>query len=231
MKNKLSHEDEKRYGEQGEGCNGRKDPCYHSDKARYPSQEEIGGNHIDNEKGKGNRYPREQQEDHAAKKQTDDRVPFHGLPPCLNVIKLAPGHPEELDGEEDAAYRDDDENDPFRNGNRPYVGHIVHDGFNRVGNAKIDHNHAGTAGYDEHDTIEILLGFFIEVGIYDIGSDMSSLSQKPGCSEEDYPEQRIFGCLHDPYSRPCEQEPHADGVADSGTYEYEYYPCHGSHNV
>ena len=36
----------------------------------YSSQEDIGGNHINNEKGKGNWQVGEKQEDHTAKKQS-----------------------------------------------------------------------------------------------------------------------------------------------------------------
>ena len=69
MEYQFAHEDEKGHGEQGEGCNGGEGSCHYPDKAGYPAQEEIGGNHIDNEKGKGNGQVGEQQEDHATKKQ------------------------------------------------------------------------------------------------------------------------------------------------------------------
>src|SRR5512135_740278 len=101
MEYQLSHEDEKGHGEQGESRDGREDACHHADKARYPAQKKIGSNHVDNEEGEGNRYARKQEEDHAPEKQTDDRVPFHGLPPRPNIGILAPRHSEELDGEED----------------------------------------------------------------------------------------------------------------------------------
>ena len=105
------------------------------------------------------------------------------------------------------------------------------DALDHVGNAEVDHDQTGNAGDDEHDTVEIPFGLFLEVRINDIGGDVSSLFQKPGRSEEDYPQQGIFCCLHDPYGRPCEQEAHADGVADSGAYEHEYHACQSSHQL
>jgi hypothetical protein len=76
-----------------------------------------------------------------------------------------------------------------------------------------------------------MLRFLIEMSVYDIGSDMPSLSQKPGCCKENDPQQDIFGCLHDPYGRLGEQESHADGVADSSRYKDQYRPGQACHNV
>src|SRR5512137_1326732 len=107
MEDQFTHQDEKGYREQSERGNGRKDPCHYRNKAWYPPQEEVRRNHINNEKGKGNGKVGEKQEDHTPKEQANDQPPFHGLPPCPNVDKFAPHHPEELDGKEDAAYGDD----------------------------------------------------------------------------------------------------------------------------
>jgi hypothetical protein len=74
-----------------------------------------------------------------------------------------------------------------------------------------------------------LFGFVIEMSVYDIGSYMPPLSQKPGCCKENYPQQGIFGCLHDPYSRLCKEESHADGVTDSSRYKNQYSPGYRCH--
>jgi len=110
MEDQFTHQDKEGNREQREGRNGSENSCDYPDEAWYPPQEEIGGNHIDDEKGKGDGYSREQQEDHAAKKQRNDRVPFHGLTHGLDIDKPAPRHSEELDGKEDAANGDDAEN-------------------------------------------------------------------------------------------------------------------------
>ena len=123
MEYQFTHQDEKGYGEQSESRNRSENSCYYRNQARYSPQEEIGGNHIDNKKGKGNGQVGEKQEDHATKEQANDQPPFHRLPSSPNLDKSAPRHPEELDGKEDTAYGDDDENSPFRNSNRPYIGH------------------------------------------------------------------------------------------------------------
>jgi len=86
-------------------------------------------------------------------------------------------------------------------------------------NSKTYHHRTGKPTDHKHDTIESVLGSRIEMIVYDIGSDMPSLSQKPGGSKENYPQQGIFGCGHDPYRRLGKQESHADGVTHSGTYE------------
>jgi hypothetical protein len=121
MEYQFTHKYKKRYGEQGKGCNGRESSCYYPDKAWYPPEEEIGRNHIDNEKGKGNGQVGEKQEDHTPEEQTNNQPPFHKLPSCPDIDKPAPRHPEKLDGKEDAAYGDDDENSPFWESNCPNV--------------------------------------------------------------------------------------------------------------
>jgi hypothetical protein len=219
MEYQFTHQNEKGYREQSEGGNGRENSCHCPNKAWYPPQEEIRGNHIDNEKGKGNGYPREQQEDHAAKKQRNDQPPFHGLPTCLHIDKFAPRHSEELQGKEDEAYGDDDENSRFRNSNRSYVRYPIYNTVPHMDNSKTYHHRTGKPTDHKHDTIESVLGSRIEMSVYDIGSDMPSLSQKPCCCKENYPQQGIFGCGHDPYRRLGKQESHADGVTHSGTYE------------
>ena len=80
----LSHEDEEGHRKEREGRDRRKDPRHDADETRYAAQEDVGSDHVDDEKGKGDGYPGEQQEDHAAEKQADNRVPFHGLPPPLS---------------------------------------------------------------------------------------------------------------------------------------------------
>src|SRR4030042_5305436 len=122
MEDQFTHEDEKGYGEQSERSNGRKDPCHYRNKAWYPPQEEIRRNHIDNEKGKRNGQVGEEQEHHTPKEQADDQPPFHRLLPSPHTDKPAPRHPQELDGQEDAAYGDDDENGPFRYSHGSAVG-------------------------------------------------------------------------------------------------------------
>jgi hypothetical protein len=67
MEYQLSHEDEEWDGEEGEGCNRSKNPSHNPYKTRYAAQEKIGSNHIDDEKGKGNRYTGKKQQDHTAK--------------------------------------------------------------------------------------------------------------------------------------------------------------------
>jgi hypothetical protein len=231
MEYQFTHKDKKGHREQSEGRNGSENSCDYPDKAWYSPEEEIGGNHIDDEKGEGDRYPREQQEDHAAKKQRNDRVPFHGLTQGLHIDKLPPCHSEELDGKEDATYGDNDENSRFRNSNCPYIRYLVQNRVIRIENSETEHHGTGKSTDQKHNTIETMLGFLIEMSIDDIGSDMPSLSQKPGCCKENDPQQGIFGCLHNPYRRLGKQEPHANGVTDSGTYEYEDCPGQGCHEV
>src|SRR4030042_5130704 len=116
MKNQFSHKDEKGYREQSEGRNGRENSCHCPNKAWYPPQEEIRGNHIDNEKGKGNGYPCKQQENHATKKQRNDQPPFHGLLPCFHINKSTPRHSEEFHGKKNKPNGDDDKKADFRDG-------------------------------------------------------------------------------------------------------------------
>ena len=163
MEDQFTHKDEKGYREQSEGRNGSKDPCHYRNQAWYPPQEEIGRNHVDNEKGKGNGQVGKKQEHHTAEEQADDQPPFHGLLSSPHIGKPAPRHPEELDGKEDAAYGDDDENDPFRDSHCPYVGYPFCDTLMRIVNSKIDHDGTGKATNDKHDAIETALGFFIEM--------------------------------------------------------------------
>src|SRR4030065_871688 len=106
MEYQFTHEDEKRDREQSEGRDGGKGSCDDPNKPCDPSQEEIGRNHVDNEKGKGNGQIGEKQEDHAPEEQANDQPPFHGLLSHPDIDKSAPGRPEELDGKEDAAYGD-----------------------------------------------------------------------------------------------------------------------------
>ena len=201
MEDQFTHKDKKGHGEQSESRNGSENSCHYRNKAWYPPQEEIRRNHIDNEKGKGYGQVGEEQEHHTPKEQADDQPPFHGLPSCPDIDKPAPCHPEELDGQEDAAYGDDDENGPFRDSNCPYVSYPLYDTLTHIVHSKIDHDGTGKAADDKHDAIENMLGFRIEMSIDEIGRDMPSLSQKPsGCKEND-PQQGIFGCLHDPYRR------------------------------
>ena len=86
MEDQFTHKDEKGYREQSECGNGRKDPCHYRNQAWYSPQEKIGGNNIDNKKGKGNGQVGEKHEDHASKEQADDQPPFHGLPSCPNRL-------------------------------------------------------------------------------------------------------------------------------------------------
>src|SRR4030042_4562054 len=113
----------------------------------------------------------------------------------------APRHPQELDGQEDAAYGDDDENGPFRYSHGSDVGYPLDDTLTHIVDSKIDHDGTGKAADDKHDAIENMLGFRIEMGVDEIGRDMPSLSQKPSGSKENDPHKGIFGCLHDPYRR------------------------------
>jgi hypothetical protein len=126
-------------------------------------------------------------------------VKNHFLTPKSN--KPVPCHPEELDGKEDAAYGNDDEDDPFRNRYPPYVGYSFYDAFTRIVYSKIDHEGTSNPSDDKHDAIKNAFGFFIEMSIDDIGRDMPFLSQKPSGSKEDDPQQGIFGGLHEPYRR------------------------------
>jgi hypothetical protein len=199
MEYQFTHKYEKGHREQSEGCDGSENSCHYRNKAWYPPQEEISRNHIDNEKGKGNGQVGEEQEHHTPKEQANDQPPFHELPLCLNIGKPAPRHPEELDGQEDAAYRNDDENGPFRDSHCPYVSYPLYDTLPHIVNSKIDHDGTNKAADDKHDAIEIVLRFLIEMSVYEIGSDMPSLSQKPCCCKENNPQQGIFGCLHNPY--------------------------------
>jgi hypothetical protein len=84
MEDQFTHKDEKGDGEQSESRNGSENSCHYRNKAWYPPQEEIGRNHIDNEKGKRNGQVGEEQEHHTPKEQADDQPPFHGLPSCLD---------------------------------------------------------------------------------------------------------------------------------------------------
>ena len=199
MEDQFTHQDEKGYGEQREGRNGGKSSCDDPNKPCDSSQEEIGRNHIDNEKGKGNGQVGEKQENHAPEEQTNDQPPFHGLLSHPDIDKPAPGHPEELDGKEDAAYGDDDENSRFRNSNCPYVRHPSCNTLTHMDHSQKDHGSAGKSADDKHDAIKSVLGLFIEMSVYDVRSDMPLLSQKPGRPKENNPQEGIFGYRHDPY--------------------------------
>jgi hypothetical protein len=88
MEYQFSHKDEKGYGEKSEGSNGSKNSCYCPDKAWYSPEEEIRGNYIYNEKGKGDGQVGEKQEHHTPKEQTNDQPPFHDYFPVLISISL-----------------------------------------------------------------------------------------------------------------------------------------------
>jgi hypothetical protein len=77
MEYQFTHQDEKGYGEQGKGRNGSESSGYDPDQAWYPAQEEIGRNHIHNEKGKGNGQVGKKQKYHARKEQANDQPPLH----------------------------------------------------------------------------------------------------------------------------------------------------------
>src|SRR3990172_209682 len=173
MEDQFTHKDKKGYGKQSERGNGRKDPCHYRNKAWYPPQEEIGSNHIDNEKCKGNGQVGEKQEDHTPKEQANDQPPCHGLPSCPDIDELAPHHPGKLDGKENAAYGDDDEYGPFRNRYRPYICYPFGNTLIRIVNSEIDHDGTSNSPDDKHDAIKIALGFFIEMTVNDISRDMS----------------------------------------------------------
>ena len=221
MEDQLSHQDEKGYREECKSCNGRESACHHPDQAWQSSQEKIGGDHIDNKKGEGNRQVGEKQEDHASKEQTDDQPPFHRLPPTPRD-KLAPGYSEKLDGQEDAAYGDDDEHSGFRNSDCPHVGYPVYQTVAQMDDPEIDEQSTGQPADDGHDTIQSILGFLIEMNVDDIRRDMPCFSQKPGGSEENDPQQGIFRHRDDPYRGLIKQESHEDGVTDSSRYKHEY---------
>jgi hypothetical protein len=72
MEYQFTHQDEKGDREQSESGNGSKNSCHHRNEAWYSSQEEVGSNHINNEKGKGNGQVGKEEEDHPAKEQTND---------------------------------------------------------------------------------------------------------------------------------------------------------------
>ena len=59
-----------------------------------------------------------------------------------------PCHPEELEGKEEAACGDNDENSRFRDGHCPYVRYPPCDTFPDVGNSKNDHGGAGQPADD-----------------------------------------------------------------------------------
>ena len=99
------------------------------------------------------------------------------LPFCPDVEKFTPRHPEELDGKEDAAYGDDDENRPFRYSHGSDVGYPLDDTLAHIVDPKIDHDGTDKAANDKHDAIENMLGLCIEMGIDEIGRYMPSLSQ------------------------------------------------------
>jgi hypothetical protein len=96
-------------------------------------------------------------------------------------------------------------------------------------NSKTKQRSTGYPSDNRHDAIKSVLGFLIEMNVYDIGCNMTPLSQKPARSKKNDPQKGIFGCLHNPYRRLGKQESHADGVTDSGTYEYEDCPGQGCH--
>src|SRR4030042_1952710 len=243
MEYQFTHKYEKGHREQSEGRDGSENSCHYRNKAWYPPQEEISCNHIDNEKGKGNGQVGEEQEHHTPKEQANDQPPFHELPLSKGVKvhstafsmqhlgKPAPRHPEERDGNEDSACRDDDENGPFRDSHCPYVGYPFYDTLTHIVNSKIDDDGTSKAADDKHDTIEVVLSFLIEMSVYEIGSDMPSLSQKPGGCEKNDPQQGVFGCLHDPYRSLCKQISHTNRVTDSSRYKDQYGPGHKSHGI
>jgi hypothetical protein len=79
MEDQFAHKDEKGDREQSERSNGRKDSCHYRNKAWDPSKEEIGRNHIDNKKCKGNGQVGEKQEHHPPEEQANDQPPIHEL--------------------------------------------------------------------------------------------------------------------------------------------------------
>jgi hypothetical protein len=131
----------------------------------------------------------------------------------------APRHPKELYGKKETANRDNAENSRFRNSDCPYIGYPVYNALVHMVAPQKDHDSAGKAADDKHDTIEIVLSFLIEMSVYEIGTDMPSLSQKPGGCKENDPQQGVFGCLHDPYRSLCKQISHTNRVTDSSRDE------------
>ena len=97
VKYQSSHEDEKRHRKERESGDGREDSYDCSDEAGDPTQKEIGGDQVDNEKGKGNGYAGEQEKDHSAEEQGYNRVPFHVLPALFTAGDPRPRHSEELE--------------------------------------------------------------------------------------------------------------------------------------
>jgi hypothetical protein len=223
MKYQFTHQDEKGDGEQSEGRNRSESSGDCADQTWYPPQEKIGRNHIHNEKGKGNGQVGEKQEHHPPEEQANDQPPFHGLPhrPNINKIKIAPSHPEKLESQEDAPDGDDDENSRFRNSHCPDIRHPACNTFTYMEKSKKSQSSTGKPADGKHDTIEIRPGFFIEMSVYDIGRNMSSLSQKPGRTEEDDPQKGIFAHRYDPYCCLSKNESHKDGVAHRSRYKHQ----------
>ena len=83
-----------------------------------------------------------------------------GYLPALISVSLPQASPEELDGKEDAAYGDDDENGRFWDGDRPDVGHPVNDTVTHMDNSKIEQHDTGKPADDGHDTDRDSASFF-----------------------------------------------------------------------
>jgi hypothetical protein len=142
-----------------------------------------------------------------------------------------PGHPEELNGEEHTAQGDNAENGPFGNGHCPNVRYIVHYAVIHIGTSEIEHDDTRQTACDKHDAVEIALGFFMDMRIDDIRNDMPAISQEPGCCQKDYPQESIFGRLHNPDSGGIKQVPHSDRVTDGSADKDENYPGQGCHDI
>ena len=220
MEYQFTHQDEKGDREQCEGRNGSKSPGDRANQTRNPPQEEIGGHHIHNEKGKGYGQVGEKQEHHPPKEQANDQPPFHVLPDCPHV-KIAPSHPEKLEGQEDTPNGDDDENSRLRNSHRSHIRYPAQNTFIHVETPKNNQGSTGNPADDKHDPVEIVLGFFIEMSVDDIGRDMSPFSQKPGGPQEDDPQKGVFAHRDDPYRCLSKNESHEDGVAHRSRYQHQ----------
>ena len=132
-----------------------------------------------------------------------------------------PRHSKELYGKKETANRDNAENSRFRNSDGPYIRYPVYNALVHMVAPQKDHDSTSKAADDKHDTIESVLGSRIEMSVYDIGSDMPSLSQKPSRSEENDPQKGIFAHRYDPYCCLSKNESHKDGVAHSSRYKHQ----------
>jgi len=94
---------------------------------------------------------------------------------------------------------------------------------------QVMHYNAGKPAHGKHDCIQAGLRFVAEVGVDDIGCDVTTLPQKPCGGKKHDPKEGILGGLHYPYSRLFKEIPHADGVADSANDEDKYYSSQGCH--